>query len=230
MDYYVYVYLDPRSPGFYQYGEYDFNYEPFYVGKGRNWRFRNHLLKVKRGKYQNLPKFHTIKQILEAGMEPIIIKYIENLNESESFTIEEDMIQKIGRRDLKRGPLRNLSNGGEGNGNRKFTEEHRKNLSASKKGVVTENLKNHLANLHKKLKGNKHTLGLKFSQDTKNKMIASRIKPILKISLDGTILEEFSSIKEAIEKTNINPKTVLRGIGKTAGGFIWAYKDKKNNA
>lgn len=228
MDYYVYVYLDPRFPGTFQYGQYDFNFQPFYVGKGRNWRFRNHLLKVKGGKYPNLPKFHIIKQILDSGMEPIIIKYKENLNESESFILEQDMIDKIGRNDIRKGPLRNLSNGGEGNGNRSFTEEHRKNLSISKKGIVSENLKKHLDNLHKKLKGNKHTLGLKFSQETKNKMIEARIKPILKISLDGTTLEEFSSIKEAMEKTSINPKKVLSGSAKTAGGFFWAYKEIKN--
>lgn len=225
MDYYVYVYLDPRFPGIYEYGGYHFTHEPFYIGKGRNWRFRNHLLKVKRGKYPNLPKFHTIKQILDNGMEPIIIKHKENLSEDESFLLEKDMIDKIGRKDIKKGPLRNLSNGGEGNGNRSFTEEHRKNLSFSKKGIVTENMKKHLSILHEKLKGNKHTLGLKFSQETKDKMAASRIKPILKISLDGIIIEEFSSIKEAIEKTNINPNRVLSGTGKTAGGFFWAYKE-----
>jgi len=227
MNYYVYVYLDPRLSGPYQYGDYIFSHEPFYVGKGRGWRFRNHLLKVKRGKYPNLPKFHTIKQILDSGNEPIIIKFKENLNEDESFLLEIDLIDKVGRKDLKKGPLKNLSNGGEGNGNRSFTEEHRKNLSVSKKGIITENLKKHLDNLHKKLKGNKHTLGLKFSQETKNKMIAARIKPILKIALDGSILEEFSSIKEAMEKTNINPKRVLKGTGKTAGGFFWAYKEDK---
>jgi len=229
MNYYVYVYLDPRLPGSYGYSGYEFEYEPFYVGKGRGWRFRNHLLKVKRGKYPNLPKFHIIKQILDSGNEPIIIKYKENMSEEESFLLEEDLINKIGRNDLKTGPLRNLSNGGEGNGDRKFTEEHRKNLSISKKGIVTENMKNHLNNLHKKLKGNKHTLGLKFSQETKEKMAKARIKSIVKISLDGEILDEFSSIKEAIEKTNINPKKVLAGTGKTAGGFLWSYKEKLND-
>ena len=79
MDYYVYVYQDPRSPGIYKYGEYEFSYEPFYIGKGRSWRFRNHLLKVKRGKYPNLPKFNVIKKILDEGYEPIIIKYKENM-------------------------------------------------------------------------------------------------------------------------------------------------------
>jgi hypothetical protein len=229
MNYYVYIYLDPRFPGLYQYGDYSFSHEPFYVGKGSNRRFKNHLLKVKNGIYPNLPKFHIIKQILDTGEEPIIIKYKENLAEEESFLLEADLINKIGRKDLEVGPLRNLSNGGEGNGNRKFTEEHRKNLSISKKGIITENLKKHLENLHEKLKGNKHTLGLKFSQETKDKMIKARIKPILKISLDGKVLEEFSSIKEAMEKTNINPKKVLNGSGKTAGGFFWSYKGGKDD-
>jgi hypothetical protein len=134
MDYYVYIYLDPRFPGIYQYGKYEFTYEPFYVGKGRLWRFKNHLLKVKRGIYPNLPKFNVIKQILDSGYEPIIMKYKENMIEKDSFLLEMDMIEKIGRKDLGIGPLRNLSNGGEGNGDRIFTEEHRKNISESKKG------------------------------------------------------------------------------------------------
>ena len=43
--FYVYVYLDPRKPGNYVYGEYSFDYEPFYVGKGSNGRCTIHLCK-----------------------------------------------------------------------------------------------------------------------------------------------------------------------------------------
>ena len=32
--FYVYAYLDPRKPGVFQYKDFRFDYEPFYIGKG----------------------------------------------------------------------------------------------------------------------------------------------------------------------------------------------------
>jgi len=224
MDYYVYVYLDPRNPGNFNYCGYEFEFEPFYIGKGREWRYRYHLLTVKRGKYTNLPKNHVIKGILDSDMEPIIIKYKDNLEEKEAFRIEIDMISKIGRKDLSSGPLRNLSDGGEGNGNRIFSDEHRKNLSISKKGNTSDNLKIHLKKIHESMIGNTRTLGMKFSEESIEKLIKSHIKPIIKLDIEGNILEEFISIKDAMEKTGISMKKVLSGKGKTAGGFNWKYK------
>ena len=41
---YVYVYLDPRKPGIFGYGEYKFDHEPFYVGySSRHFRMSEHL-------------------------------------------------------------------------------------------------------------------------------------------------------------------------------------------
>ena len=79
------------------------------------------------------------------------------------------------------------------------------------------------------MKGNKRTLGMKFSKESIEKIISSHIKPIVKLDLDGNYIEEFSSIKEAMEKTGISMKKVLRGTGKTAGGFRWVYKNIRNN-
>ena len=41
--FYNYVYLDPRKPGSYNYGEFHFDYEPFLIGKGKDNRLYEHL-------------------------------------------------------------------------------------------------------------------------------------------------------------------------------------------
>ena len=108
--FYVYVYLDPRKPGDYNYGEYHFDYEPFYVGKGSKERAYDHLYGNKWNRYVA----SKIKKIQCICDNPIIIKYQEQLLENESFNIEIKMIKTIGRQDLKRGPLCNQTDGGDG--------------------------------------------------------------------------------------------------------------------
>ena len=45
---YVYIYLDPRKPGKFNYIGYNFEFEPFYVGKGTKSRIIRHLKEVDR--------------------------------------------------------------------------------------------------------------------------------------------------------------------------------------
>ena len=73
--------------------------------------------------------------------------------------------------------------------------------------------------------GNKRTLGFKFSDESKKRLAESHYKPVLQISKDGEILNEFRSIKDAECYIGVSIKKVLRGGGKTAGGFIWRYKN-----
>jgi hypothetical protein len=42
-EYYVYVLLDPRKEGSFNYNGFSFNYEPFYVGFGKNDRDMQHI-------------------------------------------------------------------------------------------------------------------------------------------------------------------------------------------
>ncbi|KKM16433.1 hypothetical protein LCGC14_1685900 [marine sediment metagenome] len=137
--FYVYVYLDPRKLGKYLYGDYFFNYEPFYMGKGKNDRKYDHLKEAKNKSITkgNKHKFYKIKQILNDGLEPII-NVIDYFNSAkEALDIEKSMISIIGRRDLKQGPLVNLTDGGRGMLN--FSEDVKRKISNSLKGNIPWN-------------------------------------------------------------------------------------------
>jgi hypothetical protein len=116
-DFYTYIYLDPRKPGIYQYGDYKFNYEPFYVGKGKNKQYITHLVEAKNNeevpdRCWNSYKFNKIKNILKENQEPIILKVEKDLSEKESFDLEIWLIWAIGKRSY--GCLTNLTDGGDG--------------------------------------------------------------------------------------------------------------------
>lgn len=113
MKYYVYVYLNTLKPGKFKYGDLEFDFEPFYVGKGMGERYLYHLNKVKfKNKYKSSKKFNIIEKIIEENSEPIIIKLFDNCEETESLLLEKKIITEIGRMDLGNGPLTNLNDGG----------------------------------------------------------------------------------------------------------------------
>lgn len=95
---YVYLYLDPRP---YK------NYEPFYVGKGKNDRCYFHLKENK--KYtKNYIKYSKIKAIQKCGYQPKIIKIISNITEHEALRIEQEIMDICGTIKKRNGPLTNL--------------------------------------------------------------------------------------------------------------------------
>jgi len=61
--YYVYVLVDPRIAGGFNYADLHFLYKPFYVGKGKNKRVNAHFHNIK--KSNNPYKTNKIKSILK---------------------------------------------------------------------------------------------------------------------------------------------------------------------
>lgn len=113
MCYYVYIYLNKLKPGKFKYNDLCFDYEPFYVGKGKGNRYLYHLNKVKNEcKYKDSLKFEIIKENILNKTEPIILKVSENLTEDDSLFLEKSIISKIGRLDIITGPLTNINDGG----------------------------------------------------------------------------------------------------------------------
>lgn len=188
--YYVYIYCDPRTYGPYKYDELFFECEPFYVGKGKKYRLYAHLEYAKdpvskRGQH----KTFKIRRILSEGLEPIILKWIENVSNEEALKIEADMIEIIGRSDLKQGPLVNFTNGGgRGPGDNglegyKHTEETKKKISRSGKGKKKpEDFKEKISKLKK---GNTNMLGKKHDKNNLIKRERNKIQTTLTIMISS---------------------------------------------
>ncbi len=112
-NYLVYVLLNPNKIGQYTYGDIEFEFEPFYVGKGLPVRPAQHLCECFL-KNSNKWKANIIRKIKRTGKEPIIFTIYNNLSNNESMNRECKLISLIGRKDKGLGPLVNLTDGGEG--------------------------------------------------------------------------------------------------------------------
>lgn len=121
--YYIYMYLDLDNI-------------PFYVGKGKNGRYKV---------YMHLRKSDTNSflknKIRKVGEVNVKIQFLHrNLTEKEAFHWERYWIKYYGRRDLGTGTLCNLTDGGEiGPTGHKHTEEAKRKMSESSKGQVAWN-------------------------------------------------------------------------------------------
>jgi hypothetical protein len=212
--FYIYVYLDPRKPGRFTYGDFiTFFYEPYYVGKGNGDRLYDHLYHDKQAK-KNKYRYSKIQKIRKENNEPrdFIIKNINNISEKCSLCFEKFLICFIGRNDLYNGPLTNFTDGGDGisgykhkeetliklrktligrkvwSSGIKFNDEHKKNISEGHKGI-----KQSKEQILKRYNTNIKNGGYKknYTEDVKKKMRNNRkdTKYISKILDDGVIVK-----------------------------------------
>lgn len=136
-DYYIYVYLNQLKCGIWTYHDHTFEYQPFYIGKGRNKREIIHLcpsmLTTKSIKNS------TIKSIInESGEMPIHYRIYSGLTNKEAINIEIDMIKHFGRKDNGTGILANHTDGGDGANN--FSIETLKKVGGKKRKVYQYSL------------------------------------------------------------------------------------------
>lgn len=247
--FYVYVYLDPRKPGKFIYGEYSFDFEPFYVGKGNRTRMYKHLWESEENT-TNIYKHRIIRKIIEEySLKPIIIKYKSGLNNEESYLLEIDMIKNIGRK-KDGGPLANFLDGG-------FVKNI--DIERQKTKSITRLQYDLFGNFIKEWKSAKeverelginnslissaclgkiHTAGgFVWKNKFENQKFVKNIreeckrdfsmkfsKPISQFSIDGVLIKEWESINKAQNVTGIkNISYCVNGKRNKAGGFIWKY-------
>jgi group I intron endonuclease len=113
--FYTYIILDPRHTGTFIYdgGKLTLDYLPIYGGKGLDDRCEVHAKDAINTDIDS-DKLNLLREIIEDGYEPKIIKILENVTEQEAFAKERYIIRVVGRVDLGLGPLLNKTNGGEG--------------------------------------------------------------------------------------------------------------------
>jgi hypothetical protein len=85
-NYYVYFLLDPTN-----------FYLPFYIGKGKETRWQDHLTETI-DTTLNKRKFYKIKKIRRSGKEPKVMFFAVDLPENEAYTIEDEQILRFGRK------------------------------------------------------------------------------------------------------------------------------------
>jgi hypothetical protein len=107
---YIYAILDPEKNGEFIYEDLKFEFEPFYIGRGKKERLSFTKLIDRSSGY----KKNKLKSLRNKGLQPIVLVIENGLTFEESVQREIDYIKKIGRKDLELGPLTNLTDGGEG--------------------------------------------------------------------------------------------------------------------
>jgi hypothetical protein len=238
---YVYVYLDPRKKGEFFYGDYKFEYEPFYVGKGKDYRHKRHLNESQLSDKSH--KSNLIKKLISNGQYPNILILKNGIDEKEAFDLEKKIILSIGRFDLKTGPLTNKTEGGEGISGYKWDEEQKnkiKNRKPSRLGLKTsESHKQKISKANKgktwsddiervakfselkkeQCSGEKNPFfGKKHTEETLKKLS----KPILMFDKDMNYVDEFKSLTECSKITGFP----IGKISTVANGKLKHYKKK----
>jgi hypothetical protein len=166
--YYIYAYL--RNDG-----------TPYYIGKGKDYRAWD----VSSHRNTKSPKDKTKIVIMES-----------NLTEIGALALERFYIRWYGRKDLKTGILRNLTDGGEGTSGIYVTEETRKKMSLSQTGIKHS--------LKRKQKNSEAQRGKKLSDEHKKKIGKASGK-----SRKGIIFSE-SHLKAMSEAQKIRWQTIGR--------------------
>lgn len=230
--YFVYCLLDPTKKGDYLFENVRFDYEPFYIGKGSKTRIRQHFSPAQLKRDKNKKKVNKILKIKKLGYDVIKLKIYENLEEIESLNIEKKLIQLIGRNDLHKGPLTNLTDGGEvgyckfyelnietqeklrklrsnniiGSKNPMKNKETSKKVSDVLKNKNTKHSDEYKKNMSEKIKNSeKHKKGTQSEKNRKtHKEIQEKnMKPTIQYDKNMNYINEFESIKDASRQLNI---------------------------
>ena len=195
--------------------------EVFYIGIGSGNTFKRAYKKSGRNKF-----WYNITR--KTDYEVDILD--NNISWEQACIKEKEYILLYGRRQLNKGSLVNLTDGGEGTVGKIMSEELKKfhrgtlNSNRAKTNEINRQLK-----LGKKL--SKQTMaklqGRKLSQESKNKISKTHAIPIQLFTKDNIFIKEFKSMVSAASFYNIAVSTIhnnIKGLSKYTKQGKWKKK------
>ena len=209
MKYYVYAYLDPRKPGKFKYGNTYFDFEPFYIGKGQSRRKYFHLWSAKQGEMLGNPhKYRKILNIIGENLEPIIVEVKSNMDSVTALKAEQELISLIGKVKDKKGPLTNITDGGESNpmDNPDIRERIRKRHLGAKRSAETRKKLSDKAKERKVTADHKE----KISQSLQGNCRAGR--KVICTNVQTGDKTTYPSVLQASKALNIHERTIYNFI------------------
>ena len=227
-NFYVYIFLDPRKPGKFYYGGHYFEFQPYYVGKGKDNRHKCHIKDSQLNSKINPYKQNKMRAIMKLGYDPLdyLIVLWDDLEEKQAMMREMDLIKQIGRFDLKTGPLTNLTDGGEG-------------MSGYNNGRLGKSLADCIGReaALRTIKINRNRIkkygSPSSTPEAKLKISISNGRPIKQLDLNNTLIKVWHSLNFAAKSLKIGVSTIfgcltMKEKSITAGGFKWEYVDQPN--
>lgn len=171
-----------------------------------------YLLKNKDGIYKQPVFANAINKYTWDGFNHII--FAENVSSKEAKRMEVGLIALYKANVCRWGDLAcgyNMTDGGDGTCGTKLSEYTRKKHSKTITGD-----------------GNSF-YGKKHSADTKQLISEIRSIPVVQLDCDGNLVAEYKSAKDAARRSGITAGNIgmcCKKKNKTAGGFVWRYKNE----
>lgn len=236
-EYYVYIYCDPRKKGEFKFEgvDFTFNYEPFYIGMGKGYRFRRHITNYEIEWNYNTIKNGKIKHLIESGFDLLkyVVFYKENISKEQASIVEQELIKVLGRINNNTGILSNMTDGGDGwnNAVSPFKGKTYEQIYGSKKAEELKKVRS------KQLFGNNYgsnNKGKKMSEEQKESLSKAKRIPVKQIDKDFNVIKTWDSCQEAANFLKISVSGIHNTLNenmpaKSAGGYFWEFTNRVNS-
>ncbi len=172
---------------------------------------------------------HFWNAILKHGWDNIEHEILySNLTKEEACQKEIELIAKYKSNDPDYGYNRAI--GGDVNNGYTLSEETKRKISNTVSNTMKGNTffsDEHRKKLSIAAKKRKGPLNSVYGKPKSNQWMKKNCKPVLQFDKNGNFIAEYSGVRIAYKETGISPAHCLNGNCKTAGGFIWKYKEDR---